>query len=315
MNQPLQVLTLITALGLSGAANAAPWTEVMYGMQNYNSQSGNTIVPDTWITNMMGQPITTGPQLIGNISAYASASPGILKASIWSAASMDSVADTPVSEVADSRAYAGFFDLMTINAPNPALIGQTVTVTGSLLLSGGMLTIWNVFGNRYPPDHIFAQAFIDVGGDGVSLGWGCAGFPYTGCDLHGSYGGLLFNQSSPPPSVIPVSFTAQLGIQGGIGYHIELQGRSYASFDAYECGFTGPCDGHASAEMTAGYGNSLVWGGISSVIDASGNPIVNFTVSSDSGFNYAQAVPEPGTWAMLLAGVGLLGCMVRRRGT
>ena len=310
-----QVLMIVVVLGFSGAAGATPWTQVWYGLQNYDSQSGNTIVPDTVITDTTGQPVTTGIQTIGNITSYASASPGVLKTSIWSASNKDSVANTAVSSMADSRARAAFSDGITINSPNAALFGQTVVVNSSLLLSGGMLTIFNIILNNSPPHDTYARVFLDLGGDGVSLGWGCTGNTYTACDQHGYYGGVLANQSNPPPSVIPVSFTAQLGIKRGIQYSIELQGRSMAGFPAWECnGTTLPCDASASAELTANYANSLLWGGISSVTDASGDPIVGFTVSSDSGFNYAQAVPEPGSWAMLLVAVGQLGWMARRKG-
>ncbi len=114
---------------------------------------------------------------------------------------------------------------------------------------------------------------MQLGGDGVSLGTGCPTFGYTACDAHGYYGGVLRNLSNPPPSVIPVSFTAQLGIKRGVQYAIELQGRSMAGFPAWECnGTTLPCGAHASAELTANYANSLVWGGIGSVTDAEWQP-------------------------------------------
>ena len=66
------------------------------------------------------------------------------------------MANTSVSSRADSRARAAFFDGMTINSPNPALIGQTVTVNGSLLLSGGMVTMFNIINNNAAPNATYA---------------------------------------------------------------------------------------------------------------------------------------------------------------
>ena len=40
----------------------------------------------------------------------------------------------------------------------------------------------------------------------------------------------------------------------------------------------------------------------------------NYVGEQIAGFNAVQAVPEPQTWALLLAGVGMLGALARRRG-
>jgi len=310
MNKQFLVLALIAALGFSGTANAT-WAGAYYGLGSQNSQSGNTSVAPTWISDNTGQPVTTGIQTIGTVTVSASSAPGVLKASVWSASNVDSVAFTGVSDYAYSHAIAAFNDRITINSPNPALIGQTVTINSSLLLSGNMLSIYNIIGNNYPPHtNINARVSMTVTGTGVSL----VGSP-TATEYHGYNGNNLWNISKPAPSVIPVSFTAQLGSLTNIQYGLYLDGYSWASFEFRECGGSyGPCGAHASSELTADYASGLLWGGIRSVTDANGSPIVGFTVSSDSGFNYAQAVPEPGSWAMLLVAVGQLGWMARRKG-
>lgn len=310
MNNLLKLLTLIAALGGSGTANAilTPWTDVYYELSNEDSHAGTTLVPGTHIASATGQPVST-IQTIGNVTVSASASQGVLKASVWSASSKDAVAFTGVSSYATSHAFASFFDGITINVPVPALIGQTVTVNGSLLLSGNMLAVYNVFDptSELPYGSAYARTMLQVSGTGIT------GFIQAEKN-HGLSGRQVTNVSILAPSVIPVSFTAQLGSVQGIQYNLDLQGQSFAGFGYQECGGGyGPCGAYASSELTAAYDQSLLWGGISSVIDMNGNPIVGFTVSSSSGFNYAVAVPEPEAWAMMLAGLGLVGWMTRRK--
>jgi hypothetical protein len=67
---------------------------------------------------------------------------------------------------------------------------------------------------------------------------------------------------------------------------------------------------------------SAYWGGIR-VLDAQGNALNGWNLSSASGVNYVSSlvpgsppiggVPEPASWAMLIAGFGLVGAMQRRR--
>ena len=72
-----------------------------------------------------------------------------------------------------------------------------------------------------------------------------------------------------------------------------------------------------SATANADFFSSAEWSGIDSVIDANGNAITGWSVSSASGFDYtrsyaAQAVPEPSSYALLLVGLGISGFIVRR---
>jgi hypothetical protein len=69
-------------------------------------------------------------------------------------------------------------------------------------------------------------------------------------------------------------------------------------------------------------GHSLYWGGISNIVDQNGTPVAGASAMGGSGFNYLNAsplyvppggVPEPGNWALLIAGFGLTGMMQRHR--
>ncbi len=68
------------------------------------------------------------------------------------------------------------------------------------------------------------------------------------------------------------------------------------------------------------FASTGTWGGISSVHLADGTVVSDLSVRSDSGFDWSHAflppvpaVPEPGTFALFMAGLGLTGCAVRRR--
>jgi hypothetical protein len=79
---------------------------------------------------------------------------------------------------------------------------------------------------------------------------------------------------------------------------------------------SGPYNGDNSS--TVDFSHTVYWGGKGQVLSYSGNAVgganPNFTITSGSGFNYnAAAAPEPASWAMMLAGFGLIGGAMRGR--
>lgn len=106
-----------------------------------------------------------------------------------------------------------------------------------------------------------------------------------------------------PPEQIPVrigiflgGFDAEKGVVFGtrsVGYIFKLD-------------LTANGSGAVSARSQGEYGNTVSWGGITSVETSAGVPVTNYVLSSESGFDYSQpyVVPEPSGIQLLAALVG-----------
>lgn len=101
------------------------------------------------------------------------------------------------------------------------------------------------------------------------------------------------------PSYIPIQFAVIPGSPMSVSWDFTLQ--EYASVqdgDASDGGY-----GSGVGE----YGHTINWGGITSVIDIdTGLPDTDWSVTSASGFDYSQAVPEPATSTIVLCALGML---------
>lgn len=69
-----------------------------------------------------------------------------------------------------------------------------------------------------------------------------------------------------------------------------------------------------SSSSAADLSHTAVWGGFVEVRDSGGNVVSNYSFSSASGTNFVQAIPEPGTCALLvLSGMAFNFLRPRRR--
>jgi hypothetical protein len=139
---------------------------------------------------------------------------------------------------------------------------------------------------------------------------------YLQSEFNGGAAAITATATANSPELSPPGYTgapfgvysAIVSFQYGVSIpiEVELQSSAVAEYD----NLGGP--GGAQFDLA----HSLYWGGITD-LTAGGSPVGTFTVTSDSGANYADsfvppAAPEPGT-ATLLAGALMVGLGLARR--
>jgi hypothetical protein len=206
-------------------------------------------------------------------------------------------------------------DLVTFDIPNvPA--GTVIIQLGGVLVLHGSFT--DSFSGGPVNDYRFGSSQFTVSLTGFGALGGRGGLPSIG-PYGASYYAVYFadstngiNVNDAPPAAVPVMFQLQNGIPTILGYQIRLTGGASAASGAL---FGTTATGSISNEFNVNFSQTLAWGGISSVTDAStGQPITGWTLTSASGFDYTQsAVPEPSTLTFISLGVLGLARLRRRR--
>ncbi len=293
-------------LGLCVANEAlGQWTSASYSVRFESSEAATVTPGNLNQSSQTGQPIRFAESISDRASVSGFVAPGFLSANVITAARVTSIENIGTSQLSHAAATVSYFDFITLQPPTPDLMGKTGTLSAGWNLSGSMP--WSISGGGNVEYSAFAQVSLAVSGTGVPNAFG-------GREVHGLMGYNTFppntpNISNPPPGVVPVSYSFTWGSRFGIQYNLNLQAEASASFGFRDSWYGGV--GKSLESSAAGlYGQSLTWGGISSVVDADGNPVTGYTVSSASGFDYAQpaVVPEPSTTA--LGGGVLAGCLV-----
>jgi PEP-CTERM motif len=183
--------------------------------------------------------------------------------------------------------------------------GSSGTLVATLLVSGSV-TVDPGFWNPANFAQSGGQAYVYFWATGLNAS-GCTYYVDAGClDIERNYyQGDIINSNNALRSWtlnIPITF------DNLSSFYMQMWTLADSSVTA---GLHGDSRQHQSE---SDFENTLRWGGIQAVLDDQGRPVTGWGISSLPGVDLTvAAVPEPGTWAMMLGGLLALGWIRRSR--
>jgi len=275
---------------------------------NTGSRNGGPGVPSTYTATAIKRGLTGE----SNGFAFAYAEEGILRVSVSGQAATFGGSSAGASF--QSTVFAQFTDVLNVNGG--ALNGSAGFLTASLIVGGSTGARADLF-SRF--DSAYADARIGIEGTGFAP-TDTSSFPFGNAGVAGyKYGRTSVSSPNPNsgttretsniPAVFDLTIPFTFGSDKLILYRTSV-------FALATTGSLGAQSAGATAASFADYGQTLQWGGISGIFTAQGVQVDDFTLQSRSGFDYltapVAAIPEPSTWAMLIAGLLALGAVVKR---
>lgn len=265
-----------------------------------------------------GAPLTSSASLniahqLGSMVAesHGRVQPGLIRFSSSSTATaiFESPAFGSVLSTAQATVIAGWTDTFTINSES--LNGTRGRLVAGLRVDGHFE--WTVDPLALTTVSPIMDQFY---GALLSLNSGVDSATVSGGQEHRiSYGSG--EQWGPAPGAgperAPGLWTIELDFVFGSPLLLQIEGRAHTAAVAQACP-TSPCSLHTFVNSTADFGHTMYWAGLLGLTDAHGNSVSDYTVHSESGFNYRlAAVPVPAAGVLLLTGLtALVGFAARR---
>jgi hypothetical protein len=282
----------------------------------YQNKSGTTIPismssggsselteAQTYSSSLSGTNYSTS----GTVTVSANAQPGSVGMQLSGNATATISGMTTATTGSNTTLIATVNDFVTFAGPSLP-VGEPVTVVAAMTLNASLSNSGSAPAYAYYSGGVSVTiaANIQAGSMNFSQSW-------TGSNGVGDGGGA--STSSPLPITILLPLTFSNEVQMPLNYTIELTGGGSAS-GAFTGATTNPPGGlgTVSDNYNVDVTHSLDWAGISGdpIDQDTGLPVTDWSITSASGFNYANAVPEPTTWAIALCSI-TLACTQRTR--
>lgn len=200
------------------------------------------------------------------------------------------------SAMGGSSAYAEYNDTFLLRS-NAFEDGVLATITADILVSG---SAGGVYSGDFWSGSVSWRATTAMNGQSYVDAYSGQGNAQNG-----------FHGSGSPFGLRTVTFDVVFGQAANVILRVETIASAGAG------GF-----GYNDAVFTSDLGHTVSWQGISKLV-VGGQEVTDYAAfSPDTGFDFVRgfqsptgAVPEPSSWALMIAGFGLLGatCRLRRR--
>lgn len=272
--QPIRTTLAFVIAALGAPAGAVTNVTVQLGVNpNFSGGTGpaNPVITQSGPADLSSGLVTGGFNSSG--AAHAWADIGMLKVDGNSTGSLNSLARSSFRD--DFR-----IDLPGVAAGTQVQINFTLDLTGSLSV------------NQHNDASANWQVVADMGGGAYDLG--ASAYLYNNSPVlakHGYFG----------DAIGPLHGTALVPTGQWLPMSVELTAVAQSAYDG---------SGDSTLASAAfDFSHTLTWGG--ATISLNGVPQANAQLTSGSGLNYLQPVPEPGTG--LLIGLGAAFLLWRRR--
>ncbi len=198
----------------------------------------------------------------------------------------------------DAMAGASFSDEMVITADRG--FGSIAHFSLQLFVTGHLVQ----FVSDQPNAHFGAFAAVDW----FYVAYAPAGVDQPPLSASGrmEFGIGFYGNTPTPEEIDPIGSEWGFYVGGRVGFsvglHVEVAGQIGMM---PEDEFTIPAGGASY------FGNTVNWGGITGAVDSEGVALPGLSITSPSGVDYSQAIPEPST--TILAVLGFIVVSARRK--